>query len=223
MKRKTEGMLVPGVDEAGRGACLGPLTVGVAVFDKRDEEKLLDLGVKDSKLLAPAQREKLLPEIQALAKEWNFSHVVPEELNLLMNRKSLNEIEAMRMGLLLNNLSRKPDRVIVDACDPTSEGFERRLKKYISFKTALKAEHKADLNHPVVAAASIIAKVSRDLEIEKLKEEFGELGCGYSHDAKTIAFIENHLEKHKKLPSFARSHWDTSRRLEDKRFQQKLF
>ena len=165
----------------------------------------------------------MLPQIQSLSKEWNFSHVIPEELNLLMNRKSLNEIEAMRMGLLLNNLQRKPDMVIVDACDPVAEGFAQRLKKYISFKTVIKSEHKADLNHPVVAAASIVAKVNRDLEIEKLTEEHGELGCGYSHDEKTISFIKQYLLDNKKLPPFARLHWDTSKRLEAERFQQKLF
>jgi ribonuclease HII len=223
VKRKNESMLVAGVDEAGRGACLGPLTVGVTVFDKRDEEALLDMGIKDSKLLTQEKRLELMPQVQKLAKEWNFSHVFPEELNLLMNRKSLNEIEAMRMGLLLNNLERKPDMIIVDACDPVAESFTRRLKKYISFKTVIKSEHKADLNHPIVGAASIIAKVNRDLEIENLAKEHGELGCGYSHDEKTIAFIEKYLEKHDKLPVFARSHWSTTQRLEQKRFQQKLF
>ena len=75
---------------------------------------------------------------------------------------------------------------------------------------------------PACYGFSIIAKVNRDLEIEKLAKEHGELGCGYSHDEKTISFIEKYLEDNDKLPAFARSHWETAQRLEQKRLQQKL-
>lgn len=216
-------MLIAGIDEAGRGSCLGPLVIAIALIEKKDEEKLIESGVKDSKLLTARQRNEMLAEIKRSVKEFSFTAVFPEELDLLMDRKSLNEIEAMRMGLLLNNLESKPAVVYVDAVDPIQENFSKRLKKYTSFKTIIKSEHKADERHPIVSAASIIAKVQRDLEIKKLEEEFGQLGSGYSHDEKTIAFIKKYLKQHKKLPSIARRSWDTSQKLLNERFQRKLF
>ena len=216
-------MLIAGVDEAGRGAVLGPLSIGVAVVEKGAEEQLVEIGVKDSKLLTVQQRLNALQLLPTYTKETNYTLIPSEELDLLMDRKSLNEIEAMRMGFLLNNLRFKPDVVYLDAPDPIAHNFTKRIKKYISFNPVIKSEHKADLNYPVVAAASIVAKVNRDRAIDELALEYGSLGSGYPHDERTIAFIKKYLKEHKKLPSFARRKWDTSRRLLNEEFQQKLF
>ena len=183
----------------------------------------MEIGVKDSKLLTVQKRHECLAQLKDYTKETNFTLIPPEELDLLMDRKSLNEIEAMRIGFLLNNLKVKPDVVYLDAPDPIAHSFTKRVRKYVSFNTVLKSEHKADLTYPVVSAASIVAKVNRDAAIDDLAQEFGTLGSGYSHDERTIAFIKKYVKEHKKLPSFARRSWDTSRRLLDEEFQQKLF
>ncbi len=215
-------MIIAGVDEAGRGPVLGPMVLGVAVIEKKNEESLRKLGAKDSKLVPYDQRGKLCEELKKQLIEFRALRVSTEELNKLMKRKSLNEIEAMRIGEMLNELENKPEMVFVDCPDPTERSFVRRLRKYISFDTIIKAEHKADYKYPIVSAASIIAKVERDETIEELKKEFGEIGSGYSHDETTIKFLKKWIDKNKSLPRIARTEWETSRRMLADCFQKKL-
>ncbi len=216
-------MLIAGIDEAGRGPCMGPLCISVVLIKKTQEEKLISLGLKDSKLLTESQRENFYPQIQSVAQAYSFIKIHPKELDELMTWKSLNEIEAMKIGQLLNELKEKPSTIFVDSPDPIAEEFANRIKKYISFSTHIIAEHKADFNYPIVSAASIIAKVERDKEIKKIAEKFGDIGSGYSSDPKTISFIEKYLEENNKLPEFVRNNWETNKRILDNKFQQKLF
>ena len=215
-------MLIAGIDEAGRGPCLGPMVMAVAVIEKSSEARLSEIGVADSKLLTPEQRSFQFPKIKKALSEFATVHIQPEEIDSLRDRKSLNEIEAMRAAQLLNGLKKKPDLVYVDSPDIIEYNFAKRIKKFLSFETIVKTEHKADLNYPIVSAASILAKVERDAEIEKLARKFGKIGSGYPHDPETIAFIEKYLQEHKKLPSIARKSWDTSQRLLDARLQTKI-
>ena len=215
-------MLIAGIDEAGRGPCLGPMVLAIATIEKREEDRLLEIGVKDSKLLTPKMRVQQLAQIQKTVSEFSCARIAAKEIDSLRNRKSLNEIEAMRAGMLLNALKRKPEVVYVDSPDILQENFGKRLKKYISFDTVLKTEHKADANYPVVSAASIIAKVERDKCIEELASKHGKIGSGYSHDKVTIKFLKEFVSKNKKLPSFARKSWLTSQELLNREFQKKI-
>ncbi|MDO8627207.1 MAG: ribonuclease HII [Candidatus Diapherotrites archaeon] len=216
-------MLIAGIDEAGRGPALGPLSIACAVIEKEREEELISLGVTDSKLLTPKQREEFYTQLPEILHEFNFLQIQPKELDELMQRKSLNEIEAMKIGFLLNNLKEKPEIVFVDSPDPVSSEFAKRIQKYISFKVKIVSEHKADFKYPIVSAASIIAKVERDKEISELTKIHGRIGSGYPSDPETIKFIEEYLKKFGKLPEFARKKWQTNQRLVDEKFQQKLF
>jgi len=215
-------MLIAGVDEAGRGPALGPMVLSVATIDKKDEEKLKKIGVKDSKLLSPAERERQHKLIVKAVHEFKTTHIEAREIDSLRDRQSLNEIEAMRIGYLLNNLKTRPELVYVDAPDVVEANFAKRIKKYISFDIQIKSEHKADVNYPIVSAASIIAKVERDAAIKKLCMRYGNLGSGYPHDPDTIAFLCNWVKKNRKLPDFARKSWETSKNIEDKVFQKKI-
>lgn len=216
-------VIVAGIDEAGRGPVLGPLVLAVGTMHKRDEERLLEIGVRDSKLLSARERSRQYAKLKKCLQEYCTAKIEPFELDKLMDRKSLNEIEAMRAAQLLNELKQKPELVIVDSPDPIQENFARRIKKYISFDAVVRTEHKADCNHPIVSAASIIAKVERDREIRLLAKKHGRIGSGYPHDELTINFIKKYLEKNGRLPDFARKSWDTSQRLLDEKFQKKLF
>ena len=215
-------MIIAGIDEAGRGPALGPMVLAVATIEKKDEEKLISLGVKDSKMLDVSERQRQSKELRGILSEFSYTSVEAKELDSLMDWKSLNEIEAMRVGLLLNNLKAKPDVVYVDSPDPKASNFARRIRKYISFKTSIKAEHKADVNYPIVSAASIIAKVERDDAITRLCEHYGELGSGYPHDPKTISFLCNWVKKNKCLPEIARKSWETNKNIIDGVFQKKI-
>jgi len=215
-------MLIAGVDEAGRGPCLGPMVMAIATIKKKQEDKLLEIGVKDSKLLSAEERERQLGELQPVLKEFSFGAIGASEIDRLRDRKSLNEIEAMKIGALLNGLKKKPDVVFVDSPDILQENFAKRIRKYIDFETVLKTEHKADINYPIVSAASIIAKVERDAMIAKLAAKHGEIGSGYSHDPLTIKFLKDFVAKNKCLPEFARKSWLTSQNMLNKEMQKKL-
>lgn len=216
-------MLIAGIDEAGRGPAVGPMVMAVALISEEDEELLRNAGIKDSKLMSPKERERGLYEMRSILREFRSTQVSAKEIDKLRRRHSLNEIEAMKIGQLLNELDKKPEVVYIDCPDLVPENFIARLRKYLSFDTMLRVEHKADLNYPVVAAASVIAKVERDAAIMQLEMQHGKMGSGYCHDPDTIKFIKKYLKKHNKLPDFVRKSWITSQKLLDERFQKKLF
>jgi len=199
------------------------MVLAVASIEKKEEERLLEIGVKDSKLLSPKQRLEQFGQILGALKEFATVHIEPNELDALMDWRSLNEIEAMKIGHLLNNLKEKPEIVFVDAPDVIEGNFSKRIRKYIDFDVTLRSEHKADFNYPIVSSASIIAKVERDRRIDELAKEFGCIGSGYPHDPLTIAFVKNWMKTHKELPHFARKAWGTNKRIEAEAFQKKLF
>ena len=81
-------------------------------------------------------------------------------------------------------------------------------------------EHKADLNHPSVAAASILAKVTRDREIQKIKAEIGQdLGSGYPSDPTTKAFLEQNYRAH---PDIFRKSWQSYKNVVKQKDQRNL-
>jgi len=215
-------MLIAGIDEAGRGPCVGPLVMAVTCIEKKQEQSLLELGVRDSKLLQKKKREEFFPKIKKIVKEYSFSKISASKIDTLRIRKSLNEIEAMMAGELLNSLKKKPDLVYVDSPDILEANFALRIKKYISFDIIIKAEHKADINYPVVSAASILAKVMRDNEIEKLEKKYGKIGSGYSHDETTITFLKNYLHDNNSLPNIVRKSWVTTQNILKEKYQKKI-
>ena len=71
------------------------------------------------------------------------------------------------------------------------------------------SEHKSDVKYPVVSGASIIAKVTRDDEIDRITDEVGiDIGSGYPSDTKTINAIKKNLDD-EKLASYLRNRWKT--------------
>ena len=203
-------MLVAGVDEAGRGPCFGPMTLSIVVLEKDVEEKLRAEGVKDSKDILPAKREKLEKIIQKKAEEKIVIELKPIEINDLMIHNSLNEIEAMQIAKMINKLKSKPEIIYIDSPDTNPKRFEGRIEKYLTKeKVKMRAEHKADSKYIAAGAASILAKVARDRAIEALAAEFGDFGSGYPADPKTKAYLAEYVAKHKKLPPFSRIFWKT--------------
>lgn len=202
--------MLAGVDEAGRGPVLGPLVVAAVLVES--DEPLRELGVKDSKLLSPKKREELEPKVRAVARAVETVVVTPDELNRKMPKTNLNKIEAAAFAALLRRL--QPTEAVLDACDVDAKRFGRNVAARARLPTCIiRAEHEADANHPVVAAASIVAKVLRDRLVADLAAEHGSIGSGYSHDATTRAWLEAYVKTHGKLPPFARREWETSKRL----------
>ena len=73
--------------------------------------------------------------------------------------------------------------------------------------------HKADSKIPIVAAASIMAKHTRELEIERLKKKIGDFGSGYPSDTRTIKFLKSYFHDNSKWPSGTRKSWKTIERI----------
>ncbi|MBU5574909.1 MAG: ribonuclease HII [Candidatus Aenigmarchaeota archaeon] len=209
-----------GIDEAGRGALIGPLVIVGAYADEEKMEKLKEIGVKDSKLLTYNQRIMLYEEIKKILNDWIIIKISASEIDKLRERKNLNKIEAERMAEIIRAL--KPDKVYVDAPQVTTEKFKMYLKALVKIDTEIISENFADRKYPIVSAASIIAKVERDKEIEKIKEKVNyNFGVGYPHDEKTIKFVKECI-KNKKHLEFIRKSWATFIELSGENKQKKL-
>ena len=204
--------LVGGVDEAGRGPVIGPLVVaGVAV----EEGKLRELAklAKDSKVLTPIQREKRSIRILSLVDKVSVEIVPPSEIDAWVGKPSrgLNSLEAKVFAKVIEKLG--VDIVYVDACDVKPERFARRISEELGGGVKVIAEFKADANHSVVSAASIIAKVVRDGEISTIKSAFGEVGSGYPSDARTLRFLRRCYAREGSFPSCVRTSYKTLKRI----------
>ncbi|MCL2642311.1 MAG: ribonuclease HII [Candidatus Bathyarchaeota archaeon] len=220
-------VLVAGVDEAGRGCIIGPLVVAGVVVLKETLPDLVALNVKDSKLLTQKKRNKLFTEITNITQTFKITKIPPFEIDKAVNCQiplhKLNRLEAKTMAQVIEHLH--PDEVYVDAADILEERFATHITEHLTFKPKIISRHKADQLYPIVSAASIIAKVERDQEIENLKTEFGDFGSGYLHDKKTQTFLTEWLKNNKDYPPCVRKSWKPAKKALSERdtTQQKLF
>ena len=219
-------MLVAGVDEAGRGCIIGPLVVAGVLVKEENLPVLRQLGVKDSKLLSPKKREALFTEVTRLAEKHHVVKLLPSEIDRAVECKrklhKLNRLEAQTMTKIINVL--KPDEAYVDAADVLEERFKQHIQEGLTVKAKIISRHKADKLYPVVSAASIIAKVERDKEIEALKKVYGDFGSGYLSDKKTLRFLKQWIQTHPEYPSCVRQSWKTAKQVKNEKgtVQQKL-
>jgi len=208
-------MLLGGVDEAGRGCVLGPLAVAGVSVDSGQLQELAELGVKDSKLLSPGQRDALYPEILRVCKGVEVSRIPPKMIDRYVSRgkkyRRLNYLETIHMARVIDALS--VDEVFVDAPDVNPVRFKSELEELLLSKPRIVAEHKADVNYAVVSAASIVAKVERDRDVAELRALHGDFGSGYPSDPDTIAFLESWMRSNSAQPEFARKSWKTWNRI----------
>lgn len=208
-------MLIAGVDDAGRGAVIGPLVIAGVLIEEKDLSKLLSLGVKDSKLLSPRKRRRLAPEIKKIAKGHHIAKLAPVEIDKVVRTGKrlhrLNRLEAHAMAEVINAL--RPDIAYVDASDVLPERFKQHIAEELPFKVQIVSEHEADKTYPVVSAASIIAKVERDRAIASLRKEHGDLGSGYITDPKTVGFLEKWIRTYESYPEFVRKSWKPAKRI----------
>ena len=195
-----------GADEAGRGPVLGPMVLCALEGEPRE---LSTLGVKDSKRLSSARRNELFEQLGTVSR-WELHVVWPPEIDDAVCNSSLNALELEHFGQLLSMFEN--DFAYVDAPDVDESRFSREASKLCG-KYVI-AEHGADDRYPSVSAASIVAKVTRDRIVSKLKSELGsDFGSGYPSDRKTVDFIEDFVSRHGTLPPHCRQTWETSRRI----------
>lgn len=187
---------------------MGPLVVG-AVFCE-DDKDLMALGVKDSKRLTPKARERIFSEMAGVA-DYTIVTVSAGEIDARRARESLNEIEMSMFAEAAGH--RKVNRIYADCPDVNESGFSNRLS-VLTGNVKVIGRHGADDTFPVVSAASIVAKVTRDRMVEEISQEFGvSIGSGYPSDAETMDFIEKWIKRYGVSPKHTRNSWEPVKRM----------
>jgi len=162
---------VCGVDEAGRGPLVGSVVAGAVVLDPSNPIQ----GLKDSKKLTSARREFLYEQIIEKAKAWGVGEASPAEID------EINIVQATMLAMrraiedLVNRLGAWPDKALIDG------------NRCPELPIAAEAIIKGDAKEPAISAASIIAKVTRDRQMQILHEQHPQYGfaqhMGYPTEA----------------------------------------
>jgi len=170
------------------------------------EEVLSGIPVKDSKLLSPAERERLSVLIR---KRCKIATVVIDsgEIDAIRQKMTMNSCVARAHADVIQQLA--PAVAYVDACDVNPLRYAETVKSHLNCPCEVVSEHHADLTYPVVSAASIIAKVTRDRAIVKLAKKYGTIGNGYPSDPITITYLSSYIDEHGCPPPIARKSWKT--------------
>jgi|TARA_Y100000310_G_scaffold304443_1_gene343621 ribonuclease HII len=213
--------LILGIDEAGRGAVIGPLVIAGALIEDSKALELVKLGVKDSKKLTPKQRADLYHRIRSKIKSHRIVKISPEEIDT--NKRAdgnLNALELSHMAKIINEL--KPDVVYLDSIEANTLSVVAKLTPQLKVDCKIIAECGADDTYPIVSAASILAKVDRDDDVASLKHLYGDIGSGYPSDPRTQTFLSNWLNDHNSFPKIVRTTWETASNLVGKAKQKQL-
>lgn len=151
--------LIGGVDEVGRGCLFGPVFAGAVVFPVGIIPQLVDLGVKDSKELSPKRRAELAEKIKSLATAYHVSFAKAQEID------NINILQAslLAMQRAVIRLKVQPAVLLVDGRQKIAD-LSIRQENLV----------KGDKRSPIIAAASIIAKVNRDNLIIRLARKYPE-------------------------------------------------
>ena len=167
-----------GVDEAGRGPLVGSVVAGAVVLDPSNPI----VGLKDSKKLTPARREFLYEQIMEKAKAWGVGEASPAEIDdinilqatMLAMRRAIEDL-AIRLGTW-------PDKALIDG------------NRCPELPIPSEAIIKGDAKEPAISAASIIAKVTRDRQMQALDKIHPQYGfaqhMGYPTEAHFAALKE---------------------------------
>lgn len=149
-----------GVDEAGRGPLVGSVVAGAVVLDLNQPI----IGLRDSKKLSPARREQLYAEIMQKARAWGIGQASPSEIDTLNILQAT--MLAMRRAIeaLSERLGEWPSKALIDG------------NRCPILPIASEAIIKGDAKEPAISAASIIAKVTRDQQMQALHTQYPQYG-----------------------------------------------
>ena len=207
-------MLKLGIDDAGRGPVIGPMVLAGCLINEETEKEFRILGVKDSKQLTDKRREFLAEIIREKAETFEIVVIHPEEIDSKnLEGVNLNDVEAFACARIINKINKGFGKttVIIDCPSTNITKWKDFVKTKVQNLSNLEVvcEHKADVNHIAVSAASILAKSTREKEMSKLKEKYGDgIGSGYSSDPLTTRFLANNVRKYDGHGIFRKS-WAT--------------
>lgn len=180
---------VAGVDEVGRGALAGPVSVGVAIVDADTSQ--VPLGLRDSKQISRMAREKLIAPVSSWVVDFAIGHVAASEID------EIGIVPALRLAWVRahQQLRIKPDHVILDGkhnwiLEPESNLFTAPISEIL---VPVTMKIKADASCASVSAASVLAKVARDQVMREAALTYpdfgweGNVGYGSSEHMAAIA------------------------------------
>ena len=176
LKRANQEILLAGVDEVGRGALFGPVVAATVVSSPSALPQLIGIGVKDSKKLSPLGRQKLVQPIQEIVTDWSIACATVAEID----RLNILQASLLAMQRSIVQLKISPTICLVDGKIPIPD-------LSISQKTLIRG----DTRSPLIAAASILAKVWRDNLIINLAAKYPQYDLaankGYPTDKHRLA------------------------------------
>ena len=220
-----------GIDDSGRGPVIGPMVLAGVLADEKQAQMLRELGAKDSKLLTPQKRELLAKRLKKFIVVSYVVKTSPQEIDEKLNSgTNLNKVEAIKAAEIINLLMKRVQElkiddieIVVDCPSPNKVSWKNYLLKLLVDKDVnLRCEHKADRDHVIVSAASILAKTERDAEIEKIKNKYGiDCGSGYPADPLCKKILAEKGDELSKL-GIIRKTWQTWKNLVNKKTQKKI-
>jgi len=152
-----------------------------------------------------------------LADKVEVVEVSPQEIDSRHKHGlNLNQLEVVKMAQIALRIG--VVEVYVDAVDVDEQRFKEELSKRAP-NIVFISEHAADSKYTVTAAASIVAKVTRDRRIGELKKTYGEVGSGYPSDPRTIRFLKDYYVKTGTIPPFVRGSWKSVKKALDNLFE----
>lgn len=166
--------IICGVDEAGRGPLIGNVVAGAVILNPARPIE----GLKDSKKLTHSQRELLYQKITSQAMAWGVGYASAAEID------EINILQATMLAMkravdhLIQKHQLKPSLVLIDG------------NKSPNIEIPTKAIIQGDVTQPCISAASILAKVTRDLEMMALHEQYPEYGFAQHMGYPTVYHLE---------------------------------
>ncbi|KAI9202596.1 ribonuclease-like protein H2 large subunit [Polychytrium aggregatum] len=210
-----------GVDEAGRGPVLGPMVYAVSYTPISKNKELGKLGFADSKVLSFDQRATLFDVV--LANQdwigWAVHTCSPTDISGSMLGRQKYNLNALAhdttINLIREVLARgvKIKEIYVDTVGPPAS-YQKKLEDLFP-GIKVRVEKKADAKFPVVSAASICAKVTRDAVlhgwtfVERDLSISKNFGSGYPADPNTVAWMKDSTDPVFGFPQVARFSWST--------------
>ncbi|KAG5463893.1 hypothetical protein LSCM1_00066 [Leishmania martiniquensis] len=195
----SEDYLVLGIDEAGRGPVIGPMVYTGAVISLGEHDDLVrQCHVADSKILGEQHRFASLQQLRQLKTFRTFTVCIsPEEISSTMTGRSGRNLNTLSHETATHIISEatlasagKLCAAYVDTVGPP-EPYQARLAGRFPHLRVTVAK-KADSAYPIVSAASIVAKTTRDTAIEELGEN---VGSGYPSDPRAMAWLRSHVHR----------------------------
>ncbi|CAG8668040.1 10245_t:CDS:2, partial [Acaulospora morrowiae] len=209
-----------GVDEAGRGPVLGPMVYGVCYCPLSQYDEISKLGFVDSKTLKEDIREAHFQLIQSHENiSWSVRIISPQDISWNMLKKEKHNLNAQACNTTIHLINQvlsqgvNVTEIYIDTVGPP-ESYQAKLSSLFPGINITVAK-KADSLYPIVSAASICAKVTRDHILKKWKfvEKNLDLnksfGSGYPSDPNTTEWLKNNIDPVFGFPRIMRFSWAT--------------